>query len=304
MLSAVDDLLSTLPPPPPVTAPPAPAAAGRFGRAAAGAAVAAPPRRVEAGGGSTGGGAAAVAAGRSGPLAALLELPKAVLFGIAGALVVVVLLAGFLLYRHHLARAAAATDAVAGDGAGGASGADGTAPPAERPGRSAAAKFADARSYLILGRDSDGRVREALREMSYADQAALGEDGCRQLGAIEQTLALETLETLPQDLAGALRNGDLGVLQGIVAVAADRDVPANQKTDFERAKGLVKLYEQAPWRGCRAPCGTRSVCATRRPWRSKRTPRRWPRMATTIRRSAASIRSAAPGPSVQGSRIC
>ena len=122
------------------------------------------------------------------------------------------------------------------------------APPAAaplRPGRSAAAKFFDARSYLIFGRDADARVRQALRELTYADQGALGPNGCRQLAAIEQTLAASALETAPQDLASGLRAGDLGTLENVVAVTSDRDLPPRQRGDLERARSLVNQYERA-----------------------------------------------------------
>jgi hypothetical protein len=226
MLSAVDDLLGSLPPPPtvqPVTA------AQRQARPSGGA--------VPAPAGAAGRTAAvAVAGGRPSPLAFALGLPRPLLLGAASALVIVVAAGGFFLLHHRSAQAGAPAAAVAADAAG---------TPPEKPGRTAAAKFFDAKSYLILGRESDGRVRLALRDLSFGEQGELGEDGCRELGSIEQTLALAALETAPQDLANGLRNGDLGALDTVVGVASPQDVPANQRADLERARSLVKLYDEA-----------------------------------------------------------
>src|SRR4029077_16010130 len=107
------------------------------------------------------------------------------------------------------------------------------------------AKFLDARSDLIFGKESDARVRQALRELTYADQGALGPDGCRQLAAMQQTLAASALETVPQDLAGGLRPGARGALESVVEVASDRDLPPRQLGDLARARNLVGHYEQA-----------------------------------------------------------
>jgi hypothetical protein len=179
-------------------------------------------------------GAAALASGRK-LLAPLLALPRPVLLAGGGALLLAAGVAAWVLIAHGLRQPrSTARTAVAG-------------PPAAplRPGRSAAAKLFDARSYLIFGRDADARVRQALRELTYADQGALGPAGCRQLAAIEQTLAATALETAPQDLASGLRGGDLGTLEVVVAVASDRDLPPRQRGDLERARSLVNQYDLA-----------------------------------------------------------
>jgi hypothetical protein len=237
LLSGVDELLGSLPPPPPPVPPPAPrgargrrggagtAAAPVQGRGAPAAAAAPPP------------GAAALAFGRK-LLAPLLALPRPVLLAGAAALL---LAAGGLTWilaahRSRLAPRAGREGAVVAAAA---------AVPPPRPGRSAAAKFFDARSYLIFGRESDARVRQALRELTYADQGALGPGGCRQLAAIQQTLAASALETAAQDLAGGLRGGDLGALESVVEVASDRDLPPRQLGDLARARNLVNQYELA-----------------------------------------------------------
>jgi hypothetical protein len=230
MLSAVDDLLGSLPPPPP-QAPTSAAAAAvpRGGRSAASATPGAGQRP-----GTT---AFAAASGRSGPLAALMALPRAVLLGAAAALVVVLAVGILLLVRGWRRSAPLTAEAAAETQAA-------PAPP-PRLGPSAAARFAEAKSYLILGRDSDARVRQALHEMTFADQGELGQEGCTELRAMQQMLALAALETAPQDLANGLRYGDLGQLQTVVETASDRDLPPAMHGDFERAKGLVRLYEMA-----------------------------------------------------------
>jgi serine/threonine protein kinase/tetratricopeptide (TPR) repeat protein len=241
MLSAVDELLGSLPPPPPVAAPPP--------------AVRATLRTDRGGGGGRGarGGAAAVAGSAGGPspvapasgrklLAPLLALPRPALLAGAGALLLAAGVTAWVLVGHGSRQAppaAAASTASAENGSAAPAG----SPPT--PGRSGAAKLFDASSYLIFGKESDARVRRALRELTYADQAELGPEGCKQLAAIQQMLATSALATVQQDLAGALRNGDLGGLEDVVEVASDRDLPPSQHGDFERAKSLARLYQRA-----------------------------------------------------------
>jgi tetratricopeptide (TPR) repeat protein len=239
LLSGVDELLGSLPPPPPLVPPPvAPRAArGRpGGRGRVGAAAAeVQGRRAPTAAAAPRPGAAALAFGRK-LLAPLLALPRPVLLAGAAALLLAASVLTWILAAHGSRQAPSA----AGEGAVVAA-----AVPPPRPGRSAAAKFFDARSYLIFGKESDARVRQALRELTYADQGALGPDGCRQLAAIQQTLAASALETVPQDLASGLRSGDLGALESVVEVASDRDLPPRQLGDFARARNLVNQYEPA-----------------------------------------------------------
>jgi hypothetical protein len=228
LLSAVDDLLGSLPP----AAPAQPAAtAPRPGKSAAGAAQAAV-------GGPARGAAAGPPAARkpAALLAFVLGLPRLLLLGVSAVLVLILAAGAFLFFRQRAAPASSQAAATAADAA---------TPPPEIPGRTAAAKFFDAKSYQILGRESDGRVRQALRELSYGEQGELGENGCRELRAIEQTLGAAALETAPQDLANGLRNGDLGLLEAVAGVATEQDLPANQKMELERARSLVKLYDEA-----------------------------------------------------------
>jgi tetratricopeptide (TPR) repeat protein len=235
LLSAVDELLSPLPPPllPPIitAAPAARAASGAPGTPGTPGNPGAAASSAAALGQSEG-----AAAGKGGALAFVRALPRPALLGGAGALLLAVAVGAFVLVGHGSRQPAATAGAAGGTEA---------PPPPPRPGRSAAAKFFDAKSYLILGRDSDQRVRQALRELTFADQGQLGEQGCRQLRAIQQTLAAAALETLQRDLASGLRSGDLGALESVVEVASDSDVPQSQKSDLARARSLVKLYELA-----------------------------------------------------------
>jgi tetratricopeptide (TPR) repeat protein len=241
LLSGVDELLGSLPPPPPLApSPVAPRVArGRLdGRSRVGtAATTLRGRPAPAAAAATPPGAAAHAFGRR-LLAPLLALPRPVLLAGAAALLLAAGALTWFLAAHGSRQAPRA-------GREGTVVAAAAVVPPPRPGRSAAAKFFDARSYLIFGEESDARVRQALRELTYADQGALGPGGCRQLAAIQQTLAASALETVPQDLAGGLRGGDLGTLESVVEVASDRDLPPRQAGDLARARNLVNQYELA-----------------------------------------------------------
>jgi len=239
VLSGVDELLGSLPPPPLMPPAPAPVRGARGGRGGAGVVAAAVPHRgAPAAPASSRAGAAASASGRR-LTAPLHALPRPVLLAGAGALLLAAGVAAWLL----TARGSRQALHTAGEAADGAVAAAAVAP--SRPGRSAAAKFLDARSDLIFGKESDPRVRQALRELTYADQGALGTEGCRQLAAIQQTLAAAALESVPQDLASGLHGGDLGTLETVVEVASASDLPPRQKGDLERARNLVNQYELA-----------------------------------------------------------
>ncbi len=244
LLSGVDEILGSLPPPPPLVPPPAAPRRPRGGHGGHGgsgvagrAAAAGPGRGAPRATAAPRPGAAAPAFGRR-LLGPLLDLPRAVLLAGAGALLLAAGALTWILTAHGSRQAAfAAREAAIGAVA--------AAVTPSRPGRSGAAKFFDARSYLIFGKESDPRVRQALRELTYADQGALGPDGCKQLAAIQQSLAASALETVPQDLAGGLHAGDLGALESVVEVASDRDLPPRQLGDLARARNLVGQYELA-----------------------------------------------------------
>jgi hypothetical protein len=248
LLSGVDELLSSLPPPPAVMAQPGEArvgasrgvtAAGAGGAAVAGVAgAAAAARGTGAAAAARPGSAVAPAAGWDRMLVLLRGLPRPALLASAGALLLAVGVAAFVLAGHGSRQAPPGSREAAGDPAA-------PAPPPLAPGRSAAAKFFDATSWLILGKESDQRVRQELRELTFGDQGELGAEGCGQLGAMQQMLASAQLETAPQDLASGLRNGDLGALESVVEVASARDLPPGQLGDLERARGAVQLYRLA-----------------------------------------------------------
>ncbi|HLX08637.1 MAG TPA: hypothetical protein VKY89_12330 [Thermoanaerobaculia bacterium] len=243
MLSAVDDLLSSLPPPPPALTPPPPAQRGGLGAGfgAKGAKTTAPAPAARRGDEPVAAAAGARPAGWRLP-GPLRELPRPALLATGGGLLLAAGLAAWVLVGHGWRHAP-----PSGTGAAGApeSGGDAAASSPQRPGRSAAAKFDDAKSYLIFGKESDGRVRQALHELTFADQAELGPEACQQLTAIQQMLAVSGLETVQQDLATGLRNGDLGVLESVVEVASPGDLPPNQQSDLARARNLVEQYRLA-----------------------------------------------------------
>jgi hypothetical protein len=240
MLSQVDELLSALPPPPPApaVAPAAAAAAAPAGRAAR-TPRGSGPQATSSPAGRRGPAFPPARARRGGALAFVRDQPRPVLLGGAGALLLAVAVFAFVL----LGRGARQAPAVAGTPSAGAAAAPPAAP--ARPGRPAEAKLFDAESYMASAGDADERVRQALRELTFADQGALGEAGCRRLAAIQQTLATTALPTVRQDLANGLRGGDLGTLETVVEVASDGDVPPSQRGDLARARGLVAHYRLA-----------------------------------------------------------
>jgi serine/threonine-protein kinase len=232
LLPEVDELLSSLPPPPPLPSAAQPIAsrhgAGTGAGAWASAGSAARPRS-----------AVAPDSDWTRWLAAARGLPRPALLAAGGALLLAAAVAGFVLVGHG------SRPAPSGPLQATAGGPSGPPEPPPRPGRSAGAKFFDATSWLILGKESDERVRQALRELSFADQGELGPAGCKQLAAMQQMLAVAQLETASQDLSAGLRNGDLGALESVVEVASERDLPASQLGELERARGAVKLYRLA-----------------------------------------------------------
>jgi tetratricopeptide (TPR) repeat protein len=221
ILPAIDDeFLNALPPPAPGLLPGQPAAPP-----------ASRPQPVS--------GWAASVAGRleGGPLRALAlrlgRLPRAVLLGGAAAVVV---LAGALGLFLLAGRRSAATGGAA-------------APPAPAraaavapPGMSPLEKLAAVEARLAEGRESSFKAREALRALSPQDRGALPPSACKELLAIEETLSLAALESLPQDLANGLKAGDLALLESAVAAGGERGVAPALQADFARAQNLVALY--------------------------------------------------------------
>ncbi len=99
---------------------------------------------------------------------------------------------------------------------------------------------------LQLAQGEDLNARRVLRSISFGEQGLLSPQGCRELSAIEETLALAALERLPADLAKGLRTGDLEVLRGAVEASAggETDLAPEVRADFDRAREIIVAYDQ------------------------------------------------------------
>ena len=216
VLSAVDDEVLTallaVPPPPP--RPPAPA--GRSAKV-----VPFPP-------------AAAPAGPAAAPAAAGTQLFRrpAILGAAAGALVLCALAAFWLLLRPRSVPASPPP-----------------APPPvalpQPPSRPPVDKLELASPHL--GQGEDLKARQVLRSISFGEQGLLPSTGCRELAAIEETLALAALEGLPANLASGLKAGNLELLQGAVEAGAGGEaaLAPEVRANLDRARGIVDAYSQA-----------------------------------------------------------
>lgn len=225
LLSAVDDeilnALLSVPAPPPRPTEPAAGARGRTAKVV-------PFQRGQK--------AQAPAAERSaapsfeGGLAALLRKP-AVVGAIAGFLVLCGLTA-FWLFRGSKPEAAAAPAALS---------AALPKPPTEPP----VARLEEAK--LLLGQGDDRGARRVLRSIPFGEQGLLSARGCRELGALEETLALTAFARLPSDLASGLKSGDMDVLQSAVEAGTGQEsgLAPEVRADLDRARGAVEAYAQA-----------------------------------------------------------
>lgn len=166
----------------------------------------------------------------SGGLASLLRRP-AVLAGLAGLLVLCAVAAFWLLRQPQPAAAAAP----------GPSPAALPKPPSQPP----VERLAEAK--LHLGQGEDLKARRALRSISLGEQGLLSAAGCRELGVLEQTLALAGLERLPSDLASGLKAGDLEVLRNAVEAGAgqESDLSPSLRPEFDQARKIVEAYALA-----------------------------------------------------------
>jgi tetratricopeptide (TPR) repeat protein len=122
------------------------------------------------------------------------------------------------------------------------------APVAVRPPQPPAAERLEA-AKLHVARGEWNPARQILRTLTFEDQGSLSPEGCRTLSALQETLVLAALASLPEDLATGLEKGDFALLQSAVAAAVEEgvvaDLPADVRTDFDRARSLVELYGQA-----------------------------------------------------------
>jgi eukaryotic-like serine/threonine-protein kinase len=100
---------------------------------------------------------------------------------------------------------------------------------------------------LQLAQGEDLKARRAVRSILFGEQGLLSLSGCRELGAIEETLALAALERLPADLSKGLREGNVEILQAAVEAGAGQEagLAADVSANFDRARGIVEAYEQA-----------------------------------------------------------
>lgn len=151
--------------------------------------------------------------------------------GAASGLIVLGVVAAFLLLRHpQPQRAAPPPPPVARPKLP-------TLPPIER--------LEEAKLHLTQGEDL--KARRVLRSISFAEQGLLSPEGCRELAAIQETLALAALDRLPSDLASGLKAGNLEVLDGAVEAAAGQEasLAPEIRADLDRARGIVEAYGQA-----------------------------------------------------------
>ena len=107
------------------------------------------------------------------------------------------------------------------------------------------AQLEEATLYLAQG--DDLKARRTLHGISFGEQGLLSPEGCRQLGALQETLALISLERLPADLQSGLKTGDLEVLRNAVEAGSGQEagLAPDVRASFDRARGIVDSYGQA-----------------------------------------------------------
>ena len=164
-----------------------------------------------------------------GVLAALLRKPA-----VAGALAGVLVLCGltaFWVLRGSRTEAVAAPAVPA---------ASLPKPPTEPP----VARLEEAK--LLFGQGDDRGARRVLRSIPFGEQGLLPAKGCRELGALEETLGLTAFEHLASDLTSGLKSGDMDILQGAVETAAGQEtgLAPEVRADLDRARGAIEAYAQ------------------------------------------------------------
>jgi serine/threonine protein kinase len=100
---------------------------------------------------------------------------------------------------------------------------------------------------LYLGAGEYLRARRVLRSIPFGEQGLLSPRQCRELAAIEETLAFVALERLPDDLASGLATGNLEVLEAAVESGSGQEaaLAPGIRADFDRASGILEAYGQA-----------------------------------------------------------
>jgi eukaryotic-like serine/threonine-protein kinase len=116
-------------------------------------------------------------------------------------------------------------------------------PPPPPPRRPAADVLHEAQ--LAFADGDDGKALDLLRTLNSADESKLGADGCRALQSLHGTLLRSALDHLADNLARGFK-GDLGRLRFAVSAVAGQEaaIPEAVRADFDRARGLVELYNQ------------------------------------------------------------
>jgi hypothetical protein len=116
---------------------------------------------------------------------------------------------------------------------------------AKLPTQPPVAQVAEATTLLAQG--DDLKARRILRGVSFAEQALLLPAGCRQLDAVEETLARIGFERLPSDLDTGLKTQNLEVLRNAVEAGGGQEagLAPDVRANFDRAKGIVDAYAQA-----------------------------------------------------------
>lgn len=107
------------------------------------------------------------------------------------------------------------------------------------------ARLEEAKLHVAQGEDL--MARRVLRSILFGEQGLLSAQGCRELGAIEETLARAGWERLPADVANGLKSGDLETLQSVVAAGSGREaeLAPEAHAEFDRARSIVAAYEEA-----------------------------------------------------------
>src|SRR6185312_4586045 len=104
-----------------------------------------------------------------------------------------------------------------------------------------------AEATMALAQGDDLKARRILRAIPFGEKGLLPPAGCRQLDAVEETLARIALERLPADLENGLKTGDLEVLRNAVEAGGGQTtaVAPELQANFSRAKEIVDVYAQA-----------------------------------------------------------
>lgn len=104
-----------------------------------------------------------------------------------------------------------------------------------------------AEATMALAQGDDLKARRILRAIPFGEKGLLPPAGCRQLDAVEETLARIALEKLPADLENGLKTGDLEVLRNAVEAGGGQTtaVAPELQANFSRAKEIVDIYAQA-----------------------------------------------------------